>query len=327
MSNSKKESRLFSVLSATDKTYRTIPKNIKLLISAVSKALPDFGPRKLLRKGSGTEFFETRDYDPQLDDARKINAKISAKLDKPMVIEKQAELSQRIYLWRDADAPMDYASEPTLFTKKEAAEIMMLAFAKHLTKNEEVVGVLDQKGTLRGGKVVENMARSLDVRVITGDMPVLRSNPPKNSTAVLFSDFVNKDANKLGKELQRLRSQGLSGHLVMILDPQEIDFNYQGFIKFEGMKGELTEEFGKAEEARKLYRGKLAAHIHQLKTLANSNGFNLILQRTDEPFQYGLMQLYGYKSKEQVLDPILSLHENGGSEAKTEQSNTQPKPR
>lgn len=324
MDNSNKSSRLFTVLGAADKTYRTLPKNLKLLISQVSKSIPDLGPRKLMRKGPGTEFWEARDYDPRVDDARRINARISGKQDKPMVIEKQAEISQRIYIWRDPAASMDFASRDDLFTKKQVAEIMMLAFAKHLTKNEEVVGVIDQKGTYRGGKASDNIARNLDVRIMTGETPILRSRPPKNSTAVLFSDFINDDYDKLGAQLKRMKSQGLSGHLVMVLDPQEIEFDYNGFVKFDGMKGELAEEFGKAERAREQYRANFSVHIQNVRLLAKANGFNLILQRTDEPLEYGLMQLYGYKSKDQVLDPILSLYKEASQEEPAEQVQEKP---
>lgn len=291
MARKSEGSRLFSTLAAADETFRSLPTNLRLLVNQVSKAIPDFGPRKLLRKGPGMEFFEARDFDQNIDEVRRINAKLSAKMDKPMVVEKQAEISQRIYMWRDPSESMQFASRDDLYTKKEIAEIMMLAFAKHLTKNEEVVGVLDKKGTYRGGKAAASIAKTLDVRIITGDKPVLRSNPPQNSTAILFGDFINDDYDKLTKLLKRMKAQNLSGYMVMVLDPQEIDFDYKGFVKFEGLKGELSEEFGEAERARKEYRENLAAHIHKVRELAKANGFKLILQRTDEPLHFGLMQL------------------------------------
>ena len=52
-------------------------------------------------------------------------------------------------------------------------------------------------------------------------------------------------------------------------------------------------------EGQEVTRGQL---------LAKANGFKLILQRTDEPFHFGLMQLYGHVSRDQTPDPILNLH-------------------
>lgn len=328
-------SRFYSILAAADNTYKSMPVNIRLLVEQVSRAIPEFGPRKLRRKGPGTEFFEARDFEPNHDDPRRIHARLSAKTDKPMVVEKEAEISQRIYLWRDPDPSMDFASRDDLYTKKEVAEIMMLAFARHLTKNEEVVGVIDRKGTYRGGKAAESIAKKMDVRIVTGEVPVVRTRPPKNSTAILFSDFITADLDKLAKSLDQLKALGLSGHLVMVLDPQEIDFDYEGFVKFEGRKGELSEEFKKVENVREDYRKKLAEHIKTVRDMSRSRGFNFILQRTDEPLHFGIMQLYGVKSRDQTPDPILNLtsssvDKDGPESSETPQSNasqsTPPKP-
>lgn len=291
-------SRFYSLLAAADDTFRNMPVNIRLLVQKVSQAMPDLGPRKLRRKGVGTEFFEARDFRNHLDDPRKINAKLTGKTGKPTVIESEAEISQRVYVWRDPSKNMDYASSDDLFTKKAASEIMMLALARHLTKNEEMVGVIDRKGTYRGGKAAEHVARNLvDVRVIADETPLLRTRPPKNSTAVLFSDFLMPPEDLI-HSLAHLKQQGLSGYMIMVLDPQEIEFGFKGHVEFRGMKGVLSETFKKAESIKSDYRHKLIEHIENTKALAKAHGFEFILQRTDEPFHLALMSIYGMNTKD-----------------------------
>ncbi len=300
-------SPFYRLLAAADKTYGNLPINIKLIVQQVSKAIPEFGPRKLRKRGPGTEFYEARDYKPEIDSPNKINARLTGKTGRNMVVEMEAEISQRIYLWRDPSESMEFASSDKVHTKKEAAEIMLLAFARHLTKNEEVVGVVDRSGLHRGGRAAESLAQKLfDVRVITGELPILRSRPPRNSTAILFSDFIT-DTDKIAKNLDHLKSLGLSGHIVMVLDPQEVDFEVKGHIEFTGLKGEVSQTFQKAQKRRDDYRNNLADHIEKVSEIAKARGFNFIFQRTDEPLHYGLMQIYKMPAKEHTANPLPDL--------------------
>jgi hypothetical protein len=142
----------YRLLAGVDDTYKKLPINLRLQVEKISQGLTEFGPRKLHRRGVGTEFFESRDFRSDVDEPRKINARLSGRAGKPVVIEKEAEIRQHFYLWRDPSPSMDFNSAAANYTKREAAEIMLLAFAKHLSKNEELIGILDRRGTYRGGK-------------------------------------------------------------------------------------------------------------------------------------------------------------------------------
>lgn len=285
---------LFNLLAQADKTYADMPMNVRLAVEKVSQGLAEFGPRKLRFKGLGTEFFEARDFRRDSDDPRKINARLSARAGRNVVVEKEAEIRQHFYLWRDGSGSMDYKSAEEHFTKKESAEIMMLAMAKHLAKNEEMIGLLDGKGTYRGGKAPELMAQQLhNVVVATGDMPVLNRKFPRHSTVVMFSDFF-MGADKLRDSLRNLSSRNLNGYLVMVMDPQELDFDFTGNIEFEGLEGEGLQDPGdKAESLREAYMAEMKAYIEEIGQVAREKGFTFILQRTDEPLSQGLLEIYG----------------------------------
>ena len=298
---------LYNLLAGADETYRKIPQNMKMEIEKISQGLTEFGPRKLHRRGPGTEFFESRDFRPGVDEPKRINARLSGRAGKPVVIEKEAEIRQHFYLWRDASGSMDYASEGLRYTKKQAAEVMLLAFAKHLARNEEMIGVLDRKGAWRGGKASEALAhRLMDVNIMTGDMPAVERKLPRHSTVALFSDFL-VDPQTVLKTLDRITGMELKGFLVMVLDPQEINFDFRGYVEFEGLEGEEKQRFKKVESLKTAYQEKMRAHIAEVQRLCALKGFRFILQRTDRPLHNALLAIYGLSSRAPAGSPAPGL--------------------
>ncbi len=293
----------YDLLAQADKTFRKLPLSMRLQIEKISQGLTEFGPRKLRRRGMGTEFFESRDFRRDSDDPRKINARLSARAGKSVVVEKEAEIRQHFYLWRDPSASMDHSSRRDLYTKKEAAEIMLLAFAKHLARNEELIGILDRKGVYRGGHAPGVLAEQMmDVVVMTGDMPSIGRRLPQHSTAVLFSDFLMSRDDIL-KGLDSISGAGLKGFLVAVYDPQELDFRFKGHIEFSGLEKEGKLKFPKAEAMRDAYRREMDSHIAWLENTCKSKGFKLIIQRTDEPLHKGLLAIYGMTPQSPAQSP------------------------
>jgi uncharacterized protein (DUF58 family) len=302
----KKSKTLYDLLADADTTYSKLPPNVRLRIEKISQGLMEFGPRKLKRPGLGTEFYEARAYRPGVDTVQP-NAKLSARADKPIVVENEAEIRQHFYLWRDAKRT-DFRSRPDLLTVKESEEVMLLAMAKHLAKNEEMIGILDREGQFRGGSAPEWLGQQLfDVNIMTGDMPMLGRSLPKNSTVILFSDFM-MDPDELIKGLDQLHGTGLRGFLVMVLDPEEIEFNnFKGHIEFKGYAGEGKIAFKKAESLQKDYREAVAARIKLVEKLAEAKGFQFVLQRTDKKLEDGLMAIYGLAAGTAPNRPSLDL--------------------
>lgn len=290
--------RLGDILAQADETYSKLPERMRMQVEDISKGMAEFAPRKLRRKGPGTEFFSFREFRPVSDERRMIDHRASEKAQRLIVREKEAEIRQHFYLWRKGHGTMDFSSDAKIPSKREAAEIMMLAFAKHLARNEELIGVLDKQGTYTGGRAPNNVAFHLqDVNIMTGDLPSLNRKLPVNSTVVLFSDFFT-DADELADTLDRLNNQGLRGFLVMTLDPQELLFNkYKGHIKFTGLQDEAARKFGKTEDIAGEYHRKMNQFIRWTEKLARSKGYEFIIQRTDEPLYEALYQIYGIKPK------------------------------
>jgi uncharacterized protein (DUF58 family) len=298
---------LYSLLASADESYNMMPPGVRLEIEKISQGLTEFGPRKLQRSGMGTELFEARPYRDGVD-VKQPNAKLSARAGKRIVVETEAEIRQHFYLWRDSSDSTKYSSDDKLFTVKEAEEVMLLAFAKHLARNEEMIGILDRQGQYRGGKAPEWIGQQLaEVTIVTGGMPAVARPLPRNSTVVLFSDFL-MDADELVKGLDHISGVGLKGFLVMVLDPEEIEFKrFKGHTEFQGMEGEGRIAFKKAESLQEAYKKTMQERIEWIKRLCAAKGFEFILQRTDKPLHEGLLSIYGLSPRAEGAQPAPGL--------------------
>lgn len=280
------------ILKDVDETYRYVSTDMVLDIQKIAASLPENGPRKLRRAGPGFEFFQVRDFINGVDDPLRIDDALSERAGRDVVRERQVEIRHHFFLWRDASASMDYASVPGAITKQYAAEVMLLALARHLARGEENISLLDQRGVFRGGRVAQTVLSHMDaVNIMTGGFPALRHKPPRHSTAIMFSDFL-MPVEDIGRGLKQFSGRGLNGFLIMVLDPQEIDFMFKGSIRFSGKEGEGKIHFQKAEEHRDAYQKKMMDHMDAIKALCKANGFQFILQRTDEKLHNGLRAIY-----------------------------------
>lgn len=303
------ESTIYTLLAEADETFSMLP-SMRLDVEKVTMSLPEFGPRKLRRAGTGTEFFEARQHRPGVD-SKAPNARLSARAGRPIVVETEAEIRQHFYLWRDASKSTNWKSRDDLYTKKQTEEIMLLALSKHLAKADELIGVLDRSGQYRGGKAPEYLASQLvpqdDVTVVTGDMPSLGRQLPRNSTAILFSDFLMAEEDLIAS-LDQLNGVGLKGFLIMVLDPMEIKFKgVKGHVEFKGLEGEGKKAFKRAESMAEKYQAEINKRIEFVRNLAEGKGFKFILQRTDEPLHNGLLAVYGLAPEDGSSSPKPSL--------------------
>jgi uncharacterized protein (DUF58 family) len=114
---------------------------------------------------------------------------------------------------------------------------------------------------------------------------------PRHAQLVLISDFLTPFA-EIESLVRRFAAEGVSGHLLQILDPAEVDLPFTGRTRFEGMENEGTLTVGRAETLREAYALKLAALKASLGDLCRTVGWSYTLHRTDLPPQAALLSLY-----------------------------------
>src|SRR4029078_10895691 len=107
------------------------------------------------RVGQGETFWQFRQYQPG-DPASRIDWRESAKSQRLYVRETEWEAAQSVWLWRDASSSMDYTSAGYIAgaawpTKRDRAELILLALAKLLVRGGGRLTLLGQGGAPHTG--------------------------------------------------------------------------------------------------------------------------------------------------------------------------------
>jgi len=235
------------------------------------------------RAGRGDEFWQYRPAQPG-DARRTIDWRRSARADQHYVQDKEWQAAQTVWFWVDAGHSMQFSSTDTGPTKAHAAQVVALALAILLVRAGERVGLIGQTQLPpAGGELqIERMALSM-VQPPTAppeyETPHLRGIP-RYGRLVLLSDFLT-DLPPLITEIDQANGAGLSGAMVQMLDPQEIDFPFRGRIIFESMQRSFQHETRQAGALRATYAARLAERQQALHDLARRTGWQFRTARSD----------------------------------------------
>jgi uncharacterized protein (DUF58 family) len=243
------------------------------------------------RAGPGDSFWQFRPY-REGDPASKIDWRRSAKTDRLFVREREWEAAQTVWLWRDASPSMDYRSSKKIPTKRQRAEVLLLALGLLLVRAGERVALLGAREpptTNRSG--IERMASTMSA-VDTEAQGV----PPTDGTVryarfVAFGDFFDPIAETEAR-LKAHAGRGVKGHLVQVLDSAEETLPFAGRVRFEGPESEGETLIERADTLREAYLGKLAAHRAALAQICARLDFTFDVHRTDQPASAALLRLF-----------------------------------
>jgi len=253
------------------------------------------------RVGTGETFWQFRRYQTG-DSATAIDWRQSAKNAHVFVRENEWEAAQSVWLWRDASPSMAWRSDRTLPTKRERADLLMLALAVLLVRGGERVALL-------GSAIPPSAARSITPRLAlhlteeagrndgTG-LPVPEPLP-RHAQVVVIGDLLSP-LGEVQSVVSALTGRGLRGHLVQVLDPAEETLPFAGRVEFTGLEGEEELLVPRVEGIRDAYLERLAAQKQGLADLARAAGWSYTLHRTDRPPQTALLSLWGALSMEAV---------------------------
>jgi uncharacterized protein (DUF58 family) len=240
------------------------------------------------RTGQGESFWQFRAYAPG-DAASGIDWRASAKSSRLYIREREWEAAQSVWLWRDGSASMDYRSTASLPTKRERAEVLLLALASLLSRGGERVTLLGSDMPPGGGRAaLTRLALALEAP--SGGVPEFVV-VPRYGQLVLFGDFL-APPELLKTSVAGFAHQGTRGHLLQILDPAEETLPFTGRVRFEGVEGEASVLMSRAEDVHDAYVARLAAHRAALRDLARDLGWSFAAHRTDQPPHQALLGLY-----------------------------------
>ena len=213
------------------------------------------------RAGPGETFWQFRQFQ-SADAAQLIDWRRSASSDHLYVREREWEAAHTVWLWPDLSPSMDFKSHLSKTTKGDRAAVLMLAAAELLVRGGERVGLLGLTTPTASRKAASRLAETIAAH---GADPILsQSLPPRSrlsrfSGVLLFSDFLDP-VDQIRERVETLAGNGVSGHLVQILDPAEETLPYEGRTEFLGPEGGERWIADRAESLRDRYIARFKAH-------------------------------------------------------------------
>ena len=255
------------------------------------------------RVGQGETFWQFRQYEPG-DAAARIDWRESAKSQRLYVRETEWEAAQSVWLWRDASASMEYTSTDYVAggewpTKRDRAELLLVALASLLVRGGERLSLLGSGIALMSGRVALSRVAELIGRDPAERASLPAFEPlPRAAQLVLIGDFLSP-LDSVNSAIARFAAGGLKGHLLQVVDPAEEDLPFDGRVRFEGVEPRDQVVISRVESVRKEYSERFQRHRDGLAAIAAALGWSFGFHRTDRPPHLALLALYGALSAEQ----------------------------
>ncbi len=248
------------------------------------------------RVGQGDSFWQFRRY-VSGDPINRIDWRQSAKSGRPapegwFLRETEWEAAQTVALWRNPSADMLEPRSANCPTKHERASLLLLALASLLLRGGERVVLMQPDARPMAGKpAMDRLAR--DLMADPADAPLPPSiRLPRHASVILISDFVTVPLETMQAVIADLAALPARGYLLQVLDPKEVEFPYQGRIRFRGVTQDRQALIPRAEQVSEAYHRRLTAHQEGLRSLCAAAGFGFGVHRTDHPPETALLTLY-----------------------------------
>jgi len=246
------------------------------------------------RVGTGETFWQFRQYQPG-DPAHSVDWRRSARSDQLFVREHEWEAAQSVWLWRDGSPSMVYHSGKDVPSKRERADLLLLALASLLVRGGEHVALFGADRTATGGRATLNRLAAhltgIGARLPETSLPPMQ-RLPRFCHLVLFGDFLSP-LGEVADTLRRYAAQGVQGHLVQVLDPAEEDLPFHGRTEFDGLEDDGRYLASRVESLRSAYHDRMAARREALQGMARRIGWTATFHRTDRSPQAALLSIYG----------------------------------
>jgi uncharacterized protein (DUF58 family) len=195
--------------------------------------------------GQSVEFVQHREYVPG-DDFRRIDWKVWSKTDKYYIKQFEEDTNLRTLLLVDVSESMCFGTGP--LTKYEYACSAAAALAYLLLRQQDAVGLMTFDDAIRSRIPTQSRQSHLQaiIKGLQGGAPARKTKIDRllaqvadeqslRGMIILISDlFV--DPASLDRGLNLLRHRGHDVMVLHVLDDEELDFNFSGTTKFEGME-------------------------------------------------------------------------------------------
>jgi uncharacterized protein (DUF58 family) len=254
------------------------------------------GHHRSPQRGSSVEFAQHRQYVPG-DELRALDWKIFARSDRLVVKEFVAETNFACHLLVDASESMQFGS--LSWSKFDYARWCAAALGHMVIRQRDSAGlVLFDEGVRDNVAPRTGLSQELEIvraleqatpRGATGVGSVLNwiaSRLRRRGIVAIFSDFFD-DEDTLVEGMRRLKYGGHEPILFQLLDPQELEFDYTGLLRLEGLEdaGRLMVD---PNAIRTAYKRELENHIEHLARAARDLSCDFVPITTSMPLDVAL---------------------------------------
>ena len=247
-------------------------------------------------RGSSVEFAQHRQYVPG-DELRRLDWKIFARSDRLVVKEFVAETNLSCHVLVDASESMAFGS--LAWRKFDYARWCAAALSHLVIGQRDAAGLVlfDQevrdKVPPRTGAHQENtMIAALEraeARGATGVADVLHwiaGRLRRRGIVAVFSDFFD-DEEKLVEGVRRLLYGGHEPILFQVLDPQELEFDYAGLLRLDGLEG-MGRLLVDPKAIRSAYKEEMRKHQERMARAARALSCDYLVLSTANPLDVAL---------------------------------------
>jgi uncharacterized protein (DUF58 family) len=246
--------------------------------------------------GQSIEFLQHREYAPG-DDLRRIDWKVWAKQDRLYVKQYEEETNLRATLVVDVSAGMRYGSGP--LNKYEYASTIAVSLAYLLLRQQDAVGCISFDERVRRVTPIRSRMNHLQSVISTlensepadkTDLAKVLQNvaeeTPRRGMVAIISDLFCDRAG-LVKGLRLLRQRGHDVMVFHVMDDDELDFNFNGATRFEGLE---TPEYLNCNPRalREGYMAALGTFLDEVRRGCAQNACDYALIRTSRPLDAAL---------------------------------------
>jgi MoxR-like ATPase len=253
--------------------------------AAAAVVLAGRHPRR--REGRSDTFWQFRDYAPG-DPISSIDWRQSARLDRRLLVRQtEWEQPQTLLVWAGGGDGFGYQGtgpEP----KRLRGQTIALAAAMMALRSGERVGILGRDEPPKAGAAAGEWA----AEALLSAKPAIPRHPRlRGAISLLVSDF-HDDPAALHGAFEAARSSRGQAIAVVVEDPDEAAFPFEGSRRFESPEGRSRRAFGEAASVRQDYLRARELHHEALHDAARGPNETVLFHRTDQPITPLLLQLY-----------------------------------
>jgi uncharacterized protein (DUF58 family) len=256
-------------------------------------------------KGGCIEFAEHRHYTPG-DELRLIDWRAYGRSDRYYIKQYQEETNMQVMLLLDASGSMRFGMSTV--SKFRYVQMAAACLSRLMLQQSDAVGLAMIDATVRG--IIPPRSRANHLRVIldtlergdtggetslAGNIQRLAQRFPRRGMVILMSDcFDNIDALLIA--LRHLRMRGHDVVLLHVMAPEELDFTFTRFSRFDCLEVDGRRVRVDPLAVRKHYLSSVERFLDRLRRGCGEIGCDYVPLRTDQPLGEALAIYLGRRA-------------------------------